>query len=85
MRPRDLGGLCREDLKVDCAFDPAELAQGPVHVRRLGVFHPDGHVLVHDEAQERQEHEEGHDRADRRGDPFLVPANVADQKTHEVT
>src|SRR5213594_2634451 len=85
VRPRNLGGLRRENLEVDRPFDPAELAQRAVHVRCFGVFHPDGHVLIHDQAEEREEDEEGHDRADGRGDPFLVPANVADQKTHGFT
>ena len=52
---------------------------------RLGVLHPNGHVLVHDQAEEGEEDEEGHDRPDGRGHAFFVPAEVADQKTHEIT
>src|SRR5207245_3451425 len=82
---RSPGGLCREDLEVDRTFQPAKLTDRVVHMGRLAVLHPDGHVLVHNQTEERKEDEEGHDRPDGRGNAFFVPAKVADQKTHEIT
>ena len=79
---RRLGG---EHLEVDVALDPTELAEGRVHVGRFGILHPDRDILVHDDAEEREEDEKGHDRADGRGDGALIRPEIADQDSHVVT
>src|SRR3972149_2139622 len=79
-----VGDLRCEDLEIDRPLEAAELADGRVHVSGLGVLHPDRHVLVHDQAQERQEDEDGHDRTHGRGDPTVVPPDRANYHTHGV-
>src|SRR2546426_8328068 len=82
INPGVLGQLGREDLEVDAPLEGAELAERTAHVGRLRVLHPHGHVLVHDQADERQEHEEGHDRPHGRRDPGLVLSDAA-QSLHD--
>src|SRR6266508_2854317 len=84
-RARVPGGLGREDLEVDRSLEAPEIAEGGVHMGRLGVLHPHGDVLVDDQAEEREEHEERHDCADGRGDAPLVRPKLADQNTHGFT
>ena len=84
-RPRILGGLRRQHLDVNLAFEPPKLAQDRVHVGSFGVRHPDRDVLIHDHAEEREEDEQGHDRPHRRCHAAIVRPEVADQRAHEIT